>query len=292
MSSGFFNEIKKSDLISIIGFSIALLVGITKGITNNVFFENAISSKMEGFILFMIIFIFSEKISSMINQKEIEEKFKKINDISEKILDSINIRSISIDVQKISNGCDGALLLSDLLKNASSVKNTYFVSLDKDKRNEIIDYTFEVGQSIIKNITDFIKGGKYWSDILSEIGKERALQLAASFKSENIQPKTYHAYTINHDKPMINFIIIEYGKFHPSIVLFGWGLHESQPRAPVFISRDKEIVNYFYNYFLSIVSHKDTTKIDFDGVYMNGNNLVSNSVDSPKDTLNNSREPI
>jgi|GEM_PF-4540741 len=237
--------------ISGIGF----IVGIVFGFIIRPMFGNSIlpdvPQNIQGFLLFLITLVVSEKFSSLAYQQTLDEKIKHLDENSRAVIEKLEFKLMPVDIQSIGNGIEACRMLGGLLKDATSVKNTYFLSLSKEDRGDLTDYNFIAGITIIENVCKIVEQGKSWTDVVSISGMERVFTLALLFKKKNIDNQTYIAHKANHNKPMINFIIIEY-EDKPSTVLFGWGLHRSQRMAPVFICKNKEIVLYFEKYFESL----------------------------------------
>lgn len=248
-----------SKWISGIGFVVAIFIGFIRVMIGGSLLPD-VPLKAEGILFFLITLIISEKFSSLIYQSALDDKIKNIDEKSSNIIANLGFRLMPVDLQDLGDGIEASKMLGSLLDDATSVKNTYFISLSKEDRGDLTDYNFIAGITIINYVYKMVSQGKYWKDVVSATGMERVLTLAILFKEKNIENPTYMAYKVDHDKPMINFIIIKYAN-KPSIVLFGWGLHKSQRMAPVFLSRHKEIVIYFEKYFESLTLEKTNQKI-------------------------------
>lgn len=244
-----------SKWISVIGFVIAIFVGFIRIMIGGSLFPD-VPLKVEGILFFLITLVISEKFSSLVYQSTLDRKIHYLDEKSKNIINNIGLRVMPVDIQCIGNGIEACRMLGDLLKDATSVRNTYFLSLSKEDRGDLTDYNFIAGITIIENVCKIVEQGKNWTDVISISGMERVYTLALLFKKKNINSSTYMAHKVDHDKPMVNFIIIEYVN-KSSIVLFGWGLHRSQRMAPVFICKNKEIVLYFEKYFESLTLEKN-----------------------------------
>lgn len=248
-----------SKWISGIGFIIAICAGFIRVMFGGSLLPD-VPTKVEGLLFFLITLIISEKFSSLVYQSTLDRKINDIDKISKNINNNLEFRLMPIDLQDIGDGIAASKMLDHLLNDATLVKNTYFLSLLKEDRGDLTDYNFKAGIAIIEKVCEFVEQGKEWKDIVSTSGIERILILALLFKKRNIDGSTYTAYKMDHDKPMVNFIIIKYAH-RESIVLFGWGLHKAQRMAPVFLSRNKEIVMYFEKYFESLTLEKTNQRI-------------------------------
>lgn len=252
-----------SKWISIIGFVIAIFVGFIRIMIGGSLFPD-VPLKVEGILFFLITLVISEKFSSLVYQSTLDKKIHHLDEKSKNIINNLGFRLMPVDFQDIGDGVDASKRLNDLLIDATSVKNTYFLSLSKEERVDSTDYNFDAMIPIINNVCKIIENGKKWEDIVSSSGIERILALALIFKKKGLDGHTYKAYKADHDKPMINFIIIKYGIYKEPIVLFGWGLHKSQRSAPVFLSKHREMVSYFEKYFESLTLEKTNSPIEID----------------------------
>lgn len=242
--------------ISGIGFIVAIFFGfIIRPMFGNSILPD-VSPNIQGVLLFLITLIVSEKFSSLVYQQTLDDKIKHLDENSRTVIEKLGFKLMPVDIQCIEDGVEACRMLGDLLKDATSVKNTYFLSLSKEDRGNLTDYNFIAGITIIENVCKIVEQGKDWTDVISISGMERVYTLALLFKKKNIDSSTYMAHKVDHDKPMVNFVIIEYVN-KSSVVLFGWGLHRSQRMAPVFICKNKEIVLYFEKYFESLTLEKN-----------------------------------
>lgn len=240
---------KKSEVWFLVGIGLTFLVAISKS-----FFGDYLSltdNFYKSCILFIIGYLITEKFSSFFASREIDSKLEALKNKPPFIF------PVPAETTYMGDAKDGIRYLDNALKEAIAVRNTFFMHLTPKQRTLIHDYTVAESEAIIRNVTEFVKNGNEWTDIFSLTGgQERLQQLKKAFRENNIDLniliKKYHCCMIKNNLPLINFIIIEYDKSKNKEALFGWGLHEAQPKGKVFSTRNLDIIDYFDKYFDSL----------------------------------------
>lgn len=241
---------KRSEIWFLVGIMITVLVTISKSFIGD--YVILTDNFYKSCVLFIIGYLFTEKCSSFMSSREVDSKLDILKNKAPFIF------PCSAETICIGEAEDGINYLTEIIKEAASIKNTLFIYLTPKQRSFFHDYTITHNDEIVKIITDFIRNGNKWTDIFSLTGgKERLDCLKRSLKENNIEPtliiKKYHCSILKNDFPLVNFIIIQYAANKSKEVLFGWGLHEAQSNGKVFSSKNLDLVDYFEKYFDSLM---------------------------------------
>jgi hypothetical protein len=141
------------------------------------------------------------------------------------------------------------------LSHADSVMNTCLMNLSSQK--EFGDYTKKYGAQIIDSVCACIARDGDWEDLLSPtVADERVPQI----RHRTANNRKYSPKLLKGDAAFINFVIVK-PKEGMSELFFGFGLHDFDPNAHIFSTRNPELVKTFGAFFSLLKTKEFTTPL-------------------------------
>ena len=194
--------------------------------------------------------------------------------------------------QYLGSASEIAKTFESRLRDAESVRNTFVAFGISSEQGEFQTYMRamlpKVRKRVVKEVVDHQKGA--WTDIFSKesLGDP---ELRAVVESLEKKYPTYEARYLNEQYPILNCMLLNYGKKKDPEVLFGWGFHPQDKVGDVFSSSDPNLYRSFALYWQTLrddslpvlsanhvaVTGHDIAGLWFDAAYEEG----GTSVDGP-----------
>jgi hypothetical protein len=153
----------------------------------------------------------------------------------------------------LGNAAEVAITFDQRAREAESVRNTFVAFGISNENGAFQHYTslLQVNkrEELVKTVARQGAGTDIFSEEALSLGSSALKTLAK--RMEDAYP-TYEARYLREQYPIVNFMLLDYGKKRDREVLFGWGFHPQDKVGDVFISRDRDLYQLFALYWQTL----------------------------------------
>lgn len=203
--------------------------------------DELLNPVVRAIVIFIATLLLSDNIARIASKHESDKQYDEFK----------NMLQSKVDCRFFRNSEEGIEYVRSNLKQIKNIENTHMKNGDIESADSI--YNSKIYQQFIKELKVEIERGLVFRDVVGESSLNYRKDHLSNWATENSSDRRVFSKVVKSNTPIVNHLILTYldGKKE---ILFGWAYMIDRPIENVFLSNNKELINYFSLYFENLYS--------------------------------------